>query len=449
MNIIKSIVKGFGFLTLGTAFGSCVFIVGVSVGFSHAEQEYFSTANQPNFQDGVTSGQTQTNPFLKASLIFERIVQNWAGGEVDVNEIIDNAIFGMMKNLDPHSSYQPPLEAEDLRISISGSFGGVGMEMTKNSVTKQIEVVTPMPNTPAHRAGIKPGDIITHVDGEELPEDPNISDVADKIKGEIDTTVVLTIIRDGEELEIPIVRETIRVSAVKHKMLENNIGYISVSAFINDVSNDVNRAIGDLKTQANNQQSNLKGIILDLRNNPGGLLNEGINMTNAFVDEGSIVSTEGPQRNANQHWYANEITTMVDDDTPIVVLINSGSASASEIVAGALHGLNRATLVGTKSYGKGSVQTVYPLFDGSSLRLTTAHYFVADHIPIHGIGLTPDVLVELPEEYLPLFDDVDPQVRASIDVILNGYNATCTYTVELIEESAEGSYTLNKNCQAD
>lgn len=300
----------------------------------------------------------------------------------DETQLIDGAIAGMMGALgDPHSVYLDPNMYKELMSHTEGAFGGIGVVMGMKD--KMITVVSPIEGTPGAIAGIKTGDKIIKIDGEETLGIP-LDQAAAKIRGEIGTKVVLTIQREGEEdKEYEIKRSNIEIKTVSSELLEGGIGYIRISTFSEHTAKDVEKAYQELEAQG------MKGIVLDLRNNPGGLLDASVDIGNLFVPKGTIVSTV--KRDGTRQVYTSQLEAV---KYPLAVLINGGSASASEIVAGAVQDTEAGTIVGTKSYGKGSVQVVMPMYGGDALKLTIAKYYTPKDRSIDGTGIEPDVVIE-------------------------------------------------------
>lgn len=315
--------------------------------------------------------------------------------EIDTKKLIYGAINGMLASLDPHSSFMPPETYKEMKIDTKGAFGGLGIEITiKDGV---LTVISPIEDTPAFKAGIKAGDQIIKID-DKFTKDLNINEAVKRMRGQKGTTVVLTIMRDGLEKpkEYPLVRDIIQIRSVRSRMIDNGYGYVRVAQFQEKTDEDMNRALKALQEE---NKGTLSGLVLDLRNNPGGLLDQAVRVADHFIDEGLIVYTEGREKDSKMQFSAKKGSK--EPNYPIVVLINSGSASASEIVAGALQDHKRAVVMGTQSFGKGSVQTIIPLSDDSGLRLTTARYFTPKGRSIQAKGITPDITVErieLPKE---------------------------------------------------
>ena len=307
--------------------------------------------------------------------------------EIDDQTLLNYAINGMLTKLDPHSGYLKPRDVSSLRDSTSGSFGGIGIEM--DVVDGLIEVIAPIDDSPASRAGVLAKDIITHVD-EEPVRDISLQEAIEMLRGPLGSAVTLGILREVEgqpqEVTVSLERAVIRVTSVKHEMLPHGIGYLRISQFQNRTGPDLIKAIGNLQSQGE-----LNGLILDLRNNPGGVLSAAIEVTDAFIDQGLIVSTKGRDEFLDSKYEATNATVLANE--PIVVLINGGSASAAEIVAGALQDHERAVLIGTPSFGKGSVQTILALENKYALKLTTALYYTPSGRSIQATGIQPTIQV--------------------------------------------------------
>jgi carboxyl-terminal processing protease len=307
--------------------------------------------------------------------------------EIDDQTLLNYAINGMLTKLDPHSGYLKPRDVSSLRDSTSGSFGGIGIEM--DVVDGLIEVIAPIDDSPASRAGILAKDIITHVDDEPV-RDISLQEAIEILRGPLGSAVTLGILREVEgqpqEVTVSLERAVIRVTSVKHEMLPHGIGYLRISQFQNRTGPDLIKAIGNLQSQGE-----LNGLILDVRNNPGGVLSAAIEVTDAFIDQGLIVSTKGRDEFLDSKYEATNATVLANE--PIVVLINGGSASAAEIVAGALQDHERAVLIGTPSFGKGSVQTILALENKYALKLTTALYYTPNGRSIQATGIQPTIQV--------------------------------------------------------
>ena len=321
--------------------------------------------------------------------IFERVRAQYVTPPEE-KELVENAINGMLTSLDPHSSYLNPEAAKDMRVQTKGEFGGLGIEVTMEN--DLVKVITPIDDTPAAKAGVLAGDYIAKIDGEEV-RGLSLNDAVEKMRGLVNTPIKLTILREGADkpIDITIVRDVIKVKAVKFRV-ENDVGYIKINSFTEKTYGDLQAAIESIKSQAPN--GGIKGYVLDLRLNPGGLLDQAVSVSDAFLDRGEIVSTRGRDPEKTER-YDSRPGDLIDGK-PLVVLVNGGSASASEIVAGALQDHRRATVVGTQSFGKGSVQSVIPLPEQGALKLTTALYYTPAGTSIQGKGISPDIKVEQP-----------------------------------------------------
>ena len=305
--------------------------------------------------------------------------------ETKTKDLVYGAIKGMLSELDPHTSFMEPASYKEMQVDTKGEFGGLGIQISIKD--KKLVVIAPIEDTPAWDAGIKAGDHIFKID-KELTRDLTLTTAVEKMRGPKGTKVILTIMREGEKdpLEFTITRDIIKVKSIKHKMLEGHIGYIRLTQFQERSAEDMKDALDDLEKQE------MKSLILDLRNNPGGLLKVSVQVAELFVKEGKlIVSVKGRDDEKEEYLSA---ATKAREDYPIVVLVNEGSASASEIVAGALKDWERGVVLGTQTFGKGSVQTVFSLSDGSGMRLTTAKYYTPKGISIQNTGITPDILVK-------------------------------------------------------
>lgn len=308
----------------------------------------------------------------------------------DTKKLIYGAIKGMTSSLDAHSSFMAPEEFKELQIETKGSFSGIGIEITLKD--NLLIVVSPIEGTPAYRAGLQAGDRIIKIDGQNT-KNMNLIDAVRKIRGNKGSSVTLTILRENVDKPkiFSLVREIIPIRSVRVRYMDD-IGYIRISNFQDKTDNDLKQAFKDL----NGKCKPLRGLILDLRNDPGGLLDQAVKVSDEFLSSGLIVYTEGRNKAQTMRFYANETGDCLEKSIPLVVLINEGSASASEIVAGAIQDRKRGFVIGTKSFGKGSVQTIIPLEDGSALRLTTAHYYTPSGRVINEKGISPDLVVEAP-----------------------------------------------------
>src|SRR6476469_5056756 len=304
--------------------------------------------------------------------------------EAKVKDLVQGAIRGMLSTLDPHSAYMTPEMYKEMQVETKGEFGGVGIQIGVKE--NRLAVIAPIDGTPAQRAGIKAGDYITKVN-EESTKDLSLMDAVQKMRGPKGTKVNLTIQRDGtaDPLQFTLVRDTIKIESVKSKVLEN-IGYVKLTQFQEATGRDLGRVLKQFKEQK------LQSTILDLRNNPGGLLTAAVEVSEQFLPNGKLVVYTKGRESKKDEWFAKGRDQM--DDSPMIILVNEGSASASEIVAGALQDYGRAVIVGTTSFGKGSVQTILPLGDGSGLRLTTAKYYTPKGRSIQSTGITPDIVIK-------------------------------------------------------
>ncbi|MBV5264720.1 S41 family peptidase [Pinisolibacter aquiterrae] len=326
--------------------------------------------------------------------VFERIRSDYVE-QPDDSKLVESAINGMLTSLDPHSSYMSPKSFKDMQVQTRGEFGGLGIEVTMEEGL--VKVVAPIDDTPAARAGVRAGDIITQLDGEQV-QGLSLNQAVDKMRGPVNSPITLTIKRDGaaEPLQIKIVRDTIRIKSVRSREEGGDIGYLRITQFNEQTYDGLRDQIEKITKDIPSDK--LKGFVLDLRNNPGGLLDQAISVSDAFLERGEIVSTRG--RNADESQRYNARSGDLIKGKPVVILINGGSASASEIVAGALQDHKRATLVGTRSFGKGSVQTIIPLGQNGAIRLTTARYYTPSGRSIQAKGIDPDieVLQDTPED---------------------------------------------------
>ncbi|MSO89820.1 MAG: S41 family peptidase [Rhodospirillaceae bacterium] len=317
--------------------------------------------------------------------VFERIRADYVE-EVKDEAMIEAAINGMLSALDPHSSYMNAKSFRDMQVQTRGEFGGLGIEVTmENGLVK---VVSPIDDTPASRAGVKPGDYITHINGEQVLG-LTLADAVDRMRGPVNSAIKLTIRRENvDAFDLTLNRAVVKVQSVRYRA-EGDIGYVRITSFTEQTESGLKTAVAKIREQVGPK---LKGFVLDLRNNPGGLLDQAVAVSDAFLDKGEIVSTRG--RRADDAQRFNARAGDLAEGRPVVVLINAGSASASEIVAGALQDHRRAILLGTKSFGKGSVQTIIPLSGQGAVRLTTARYFTPSGRSIQAQGIEPDIAVE-------------------------------------------------------
>src|ERR1700728_4617710 len=386
------------------------------------------TATHPRIFLGATSATAASAAYQQLNLfgdVFERVRADYVE-KPDDSKLVESAINGMLAGLDPHSSYMDPKSFRDMQVQTRGEFGGLGIEVTMEDGL--VKVVAPIDDTPAAKAGVMANDIITQLDDEAV-QGLTLNQAVDKMRGPVNTKIKLTIMRKGSEkpIDVTIVRDGIRVKSVRSHNEGEDVGYIRITQFNEQTTDGLKQAINDLNGQLGADKN--KGYVVDLRNNPGGLLDQAISVSDTFLDKGEIVSTRG--RNAEETQRFNARPGDLTKGKPVIVLINGGSASASEIVAGALQDHKRATLVGTRSFGKGSVQTIIPLGAGNgALRLTTARYFTPSGRSIQAKGIEPDikVLQEVPT-------DLKARTDAEGEASLRGH-----LKAEGSEESGSQSY---------
>ena len=338
-------------------------------------------------------GERKTSVYEQLDLfgdIFERIRAQYVE-EVDESELIEAAINGMLTSLDPHSSYLSPKDASDMRVQTRGEFGGLGIEVTQEEGF--VKVVSPIDDTPADEAGIEAGDFITHVDGESVLG-LTLDEAVELMRGPVGSEIIITVVREGEAepFDLPIIRGTIKLTAVRTRTQGSNV-VLRVTTFNDQTYPNLESGLQEAVAEMGGLDK-VNGFVLDLRNNPGGLLTQAIKVSDAFLDAGEIVSTRGRDPQDGERYNATQGDLTMGK--PIVVLINGGSASASEIVAGARQDHRRAIVVGTKSFGKGSVQTVMPLRGDGAMRLTTARYYTPSGRSIQALGVSPDIIVQQP-----------------------------------------------------
>ncbi|WP_137130556.1 S41 family peptidase [Rhizobium sp. FY34] len=371
-----------------------------------------ATAMSVVYSAGVPAQAAGSSTYRELSIfgdVFERVRAQYVTPP-DEDKLVENAINGMLTSLDPHSSYMNAKDAQDMRTQTKGEFGGLGIEVTMEN--ELVKVITPIDDTPAARAGVLSGDFISEIDGTPV-RGLKLQDAVEKMRGAVNTPIKLTILRQGADkpIELTVVRDVIAVRAVKSRV-EGDVGYLRVISFTEKTYTDLEAAIKKIKAEV--PADKLKGYVLDLRLNPGGLLDQAINVSDAFLQRGEVVSTRG--RNPEETRRFNAGPGDLTDGKPVIVLVNGGSASASEIVAGALQDLKRATVVGTRSFGKGSVQTIIPMGDAGALRLTTALYYTPSGKSIQGTGIQPDIKVEQ-----PLPPELQGKVRAEGESSLPGH----------------------------
>ena len=360
--------------------------------------------------------------------VLARIRSNYVE-KPDDNKLIEDAINGMLTALDPHSTYMNAKEFREMQVQTRGEFGGLGIEVTMENGA--IKVVSPIEDTPASKAGLLSGDLIVALDKEPI-EGLTLEQAVEKMRGPINAPITLTIERKGVDnsFDVTMVRDVIRIKPVKYQA-EDDVGYVHITSFNEQTTSELEKAISELKKTIGPK---LKGYVIDLRNDPGGLLDQAISVSDAFLNQGAIVLTKG--RNPEETQRANARPGDITDGKDLVVLINGGSASASEIVAGALQDHNRATLVGTRSFGKGSVQTIIPLGGGGALRLTTARYYTPSGRSIQALGIQPEVKVE---EELP--KDLNKSAANAVgEANLRGHLKNEAETKEDPEEAGSSSY---------
>src|SRR5579864_8649869 len=327
------------------------------------------------------------------------LVRNDYVDKVSDERLVEGAINGMLTALDPHSNYLNAKNFTDMKVQTKGEFGGLGIEVSmENGLVK---VVSPIDDTPAAHAGLKPGDLITHIDGSAV-QGMTLPEAVEKMRGPINSDITLTIRRKGRDpFDVKLTRANIKIKSVRSQLEGKDIGYVRITSFTEQTDVGLNNAMKSLKDQAGGK---LAGIVLDLRNNPGGLLDQAVAVSDAFLDKGEIVSTRGRRPDDAQRYNAH--SGDIAAGLPVAVLINGGSASASEIVAGALQDHHRAILIGTRSFGKGSVQTIIPLAGHGAMRLTTARYYTPSGRSIQAKGIEPDIIVEAAKiEHAPKPDD--------------------------------------------
>ena len=378
--------------------------------------------------------------------IFERIRGQYVE-EVDAADLIEAAIDGMLSSLDPHSSYLSPEDAADMRVQTRGEFGGLGIEVTQEEGF--VKVVSPIDDTPADEAGIEAGDFITHVDGDSVLG-LSLDEAVGMMRGVVGSEIVITVVREGEDepFDITIIRDTIKLTAVRTRV-EGESVVLRVTTFNDQTYSNLEAGI-EKQIEAAGGIDLVNGFILDLRNNPGGLLTQAIRVSDAFLDKGEIVSTRGRDpENGDRH---NATVGDLAQQKPLVVLINGGSASASEIVAGALQDHRRAIVVGTKSFGKGSVQTVMPMRGSGAMKLTTARYYTPSGRSIQALGISPDIIVEQPRRVAEDDEEAtDTPRRSRSEADLRGSLNNDSLTedeilqIEADREKAEAAAKLRKD----
>ncbi|MCW8942224.1 MAG: S41 family peptidase [Gammaproteobacteria bacterium] len=367
------------------------------------------------------------NELRNFSDIFARVKSDYVE-EVDDKTLLEHAIRGMLTGLDPHSTYLNNDEYKELKIGTTGKFGGLGIQVGMEDVF--VKVISPIDDTPAFRAGIESGDLIIRLDDKSV-KGMTLNDAVKIMRGEPGTDIKLTVIREGADKPLPftVTRDIISVKSVKSRILEPDYGYIRISNFQSKTARDLVSELSNLKKENKNE---LKGLVLDLRNNPGGVLSAAADVSDAFIDEGKLVYTQG--RIANSDFEFNAKPGDIMNGSPVVVLINGGSASASEIVAGALQDHKRAVVMGSKSFGKGSVQTIQELRSGGAVKITTARYFTPSGRSIQGEGITPDIILDHYDIKDSKDDDKSLRIKESD---LSGSISNPTKSQEAIKKAEE------------
>ena len=338
--------------------------------------------------DNVNAQNNRQETYKQLNLfgdVFQRVQEQYVE-EITDKELIESAISGMLQSLDPHSSYLSPESYKDMQVKTKGTFGGLGIEITMEGGF--VKVVSPIDDTPAANAGMQPGDLIIGINGESI-KGLTINEAVSRLRGPVKSKITITVVRgEKDPFDVEIIRDIIKIRSVKHEII-NNIGYVRLTTFSDTTTSGMENSINEIKKELGDK---FQGLILDLRNNPGGLLNQSISVTDAFLNQGEIVSTQGRETDDTSRVFAKKGDII--NGKPLIVLINSGSASASEIVAGALKDHARAIIVGTRSFGKGSVQSIIPLPGNGAMRLTTARYYTPSGVSIQAKGIEPDIKVE-------------------------------------------------------
>ena len=349
--------------------------------------------------------------------------------KVEADKLVEGAIQGMLKTLDPHSSFLPTDSYKEMKVETEGEFGGLGIEITiRNNI---LTVVSPIEDTPAYRIGVKAGDMIIKID-DESTRDLSLMDAVKKLRGLVNTDVTITILRKGLDRakDFTITRAVIKIKSVWSRLMEDGTGYVRIRSFAKKTTDEIKSALEILS-----KDKPLKGLVLDLRNNPGGLLDQAVKVSNLFLEKGKlVVYTEGRNNDQNMRFVTTKNSKYMN--LPLVILVNGGSASASEIVAGALKDLNRAIVMGTKTFGKGSVQTIIPLTDGSGLRLTTARYYTPSGDIIQDNGITPDIVIKNPD-IAPIKKEEEVKEKTRKNDLLNHVFGRKTETAD--KEQAENA----------
>lgn len=352
-----------------------------------------SIMSENGFFSGTPAEAASSSTYRQLHLfgdVFERIRSDYVE-EPEDEKLIESAINGMLAGLDPHSSYMSPKTFRDMQVQTRGEFGGLGIEVTLDDKTGYVQVVTPIADTPADKAGVLAGDLISHLDGKAV-RGQTLNEAVEQMRGKVNVPLELTIVREGKKdpIKISVVRDVIKIRSVRGRV-EDDVAYIRITTFNEQTFDGVK---SEIEKQSEQIGDKLKGFVLDLRNNPGGLLDQSIAVSDVFLDKGEIVSTRGRHAEETQRFSAR--SGDLTKGKPVVVIINGGSASASEIVSGALQDHRRATVIGSRSFGKGSVQTIIPLGSNGAVRLTTARYYTPSGRSIQAKGVTPDIDVDQP-----------------------------------------------------
>ncbi|HLS81682.1 MAG TPA: S41 family peptidase [Steroidobacter sp.] len=391
--------------------------IGVIAGFSLSLGRTVQAEREAPPQAAATTSEAPATPWRDARLfaeVLEHVRREYVEGVSD-QQLIQAAIRGMIADLDPHSAYLAPAEFDEIRISSTGEYSGVGIEVALQDGV--VKVVTPIEDTPAERAGVLAGDTILAIDDVAV-DVQDLDDTIERMRGKTGTAVKITVARSGEpeQLEFTLSRASVHVNSVRRRLMDDGVGYVRITHFSETTTQDLERALERL---AQENGAPLRALALDLRNNPGGVLEAAVGVSDVFLESGLIVSADGRAKDAKFSMSAQSGDALAG--APIAVLVNGGSASASEIVAGALKDHGRATLIGQRTYGKGSVQTVVPLSDGHAIKLTTSRYYTPSGASIHETGIAPDVLVEERQEEV-VFGELakDQELRLAMEVLRNG-----------------------------
>jgi carboxyl-terminal processing protease len=385
---------------------------------------------------GPQAGSSDTFRQLKLfGDVFERVRAEYVEEMTD-EQLIEAAIEGMLTSLDPHSGYLNPKKYRDMQVQTKGEFGGLGIEVTMEDGL--VKVVSPIDDTPAHRAGIQAGDVITHINNEPVLG-MTLAEAVERMRGPVDTSIALTLRRPGQDepIDVSMARAVITISPVRWRSEGGDVGYVRVTTFNEQTEDSVKEAIEKLRTELG---PGMKGVVLDLRNNPGGLLEQAVAVADEFLDRGEIVSTRGRRSDSIQRFNARKGDLI--EGLPMVVLINGGSASASEIVAGALRDHGRAIVMGTTSFGKGSVQTIMPLPGHGAIRLTTARYYTPSGTSIQATGIEPDI--EVHQSRVEVIDEGEGRREADLRGRLDNDqdNGDGQVTSETVEDGEASDYQL-------